>query len=467
MKEMRLSQEEIKKRLIRLRNLEYLHESQRLKIWNLQSENRKLKKEIKDLKLVISEQQKTIKDLKLQIEELRTMVFGRKKKKEDKDENDLLPPKEKIERDDAAYQRPIPKEEEITKVISRSLNCCNKCSGKIIKKKTIVFYEEDIPIPARKVVLKHVVEKGYCSKCKKWVNEPLPNAKVILGQNVQKYVCYLSVICRLSFTQIQNVLKDTYQIHISQGEIAKILDREAIKLRPFFEQLKLKIRGEPGVHLYETSWKQLCDGSKTFSWVMSGVESKDNVFLIGESRGKGNMEKLLEDFDGFTITDDYVAYQKLKKNQLCFAHLIRKWRDLTRSEELNEEQRNYYKEEYVKLCLFFEELKQNRKPEKYKEYFQKLKDLSEICSYDSLKAKRIKLTLRKNIPRYLTCLSDPRIPLTNNQAERSLRHLVLKRKISFGSLTKRTAKNLSVLLSSLMSLKKRYQDNFFAEYLKV
>ncbi|MBI5401108.1 MAG: transposase [Candidatus Yonathbacteria bacterium] len=30
--------------------------------------------------------------------------------------------------------------------------------------------------------------------------------------------------------------------------------------------------------------------------------------------------------------------------------------------------------------------------------------------------------------KYLTCLSDSRIPLTNNQAERSLRHLVLKRK---------------------------------------
>ncbi|MBI5401059.1 MAG: transposase, partial [Candidatus Yonathbacteria bacterium] len=62
---------------------------------------------------------------------------------------------------------------------------------------------------------------------------------------------------------------------------------------------------------------------------------------------------------------------------------------------------------------------------------------------------------------------DSRIPLTNNQAERTLRHLVLKRKISFGSLTKRKADNLSVLLSVLMSLKQRHQAGFFGEYLRV
>src|SRR3989344_368245 len=93
-----LSKEEIKKRLIRLRNLDYLHEVQRFKIWHLRDENRELRKEIKALKLLASEQQKTIDDLKLQIEELRTIVFGRKKQKGESDDDDLLPPKEKNQR---------------------------------------------------------------------------------------------------------------------------------------------------------------------------------------------------------------------------------------------------------------------------------------------------------------------------------------------------------------------------------
>src|SRR3989344_5513957 len=77
-----LSKAEIKKRLVRLRNIEFLHEQQRFKIWHLRDENRELRQEIKRLNIIVSDQQKTIDDMKLQIEELRVMVFGKKKKKE-------------------------------------------------------------------------------------------------------------------------------------------------------------------------------------------------------------------------------------------------------------------------------------------------------------------------------------------------------------------------------------------------
>lgn len=79
-----LSKEEIAKRLIRLRNVEQLHEAQRFKIWYLRDENRALKKEVSLLNATVKEQQKTIDDLKLQMEELRTIVFGKKQKKKDK-----------------------------------------------------------------------------------------------------------------------------------------------------------------------------------------------------------------------------------------------------------------------------------------------------------------------------------------------------------------------------------------------
>ena len=462
-----LSKKEVKKRLIRLRNLEMLHLKQKSRIEQFVKGKKEFKKEITKLNIIIKEQQRTIDDMKLQIEELRVMVFGKKKKIKEIDDDDLIPPKEKIERSSDSYQRPIPKDEEITEIKNHPFNHC-KCGTEITKKKTIVFYEEDIPILAKKIVRKYIVEKSYCPDCKKWQTDiPLPTAKVILGSNVQKYVGYLNVLCRLSFSQIQEILNDTYQIHISQGEIVKILEREAVHLRPFYEQLKVKIRGEPGIHLDETSWKLLIDGSNSYSWVMSGTESQENVFLIGESRGKGNVEKLLEDFHGFVISDDYGAYRKLKKHQLCWAHLIRKFKDLARSSELEEKQRLHCKNEYQKLCLIYDDLKNDRIIARYDEFVKKLTELSTIKPLDPKKLIRCKTTLGKNILKYLTCLSDSRIPLTNNQAERSLRHLVLKRKISFGSLTKRTADNLAVLMSSLMSLKQRYQSNFFLEYLRV
>ncbi len=107
--------------------------------------------------------------------------------------------------------------------------------------------------------------------------------------------------------------------------------------------------------------------------------------------------------------------------------------------------------------------------EGYDEFAERLTSLSVVKPNDPKKLTHLKQTLRKNIPLYLylTCLSDSRIPLTNNLAERSLRRLVLKRKISFGSLTKRTAENFAILVSVLLSLKQKFQSNLFGEYLRV
>ena len=466
---MRLSQEEVKKRLTKLRNLEQLHLNQRFKIWHLRDENRALKKEVVSLKLAVQEQQKTIADMKLQIEELRTMVFGKKKPPRDIDRGDdgSAPPKPPIARSPDSYKRPAPKDEEVTEIKDHTINLC-ACGGLATKKRWRIFYEEDIPIPVLKIVRKHIVEQLWCKRCQKWESAmPLPFANVVLGNNVREYVCYLSVVCRLSFSQIQNILQDTWNIHVSGGEISNTIADQAQKLRPMYEQLKISIQAEPTAHLDETSWKLFTDPDKNFAWIMSGGQSKESIFLIGENRGGGNVEKLIGNgYDGVVITDDYGAYKKLKKHQLCWAHLIRKFRDLATSGELSESEHLHCKQEYRALTAIFDDVKNHRDMGKYEHFSERLRQLSVINLLDPQKLVKTKTTLHKNIPKYLTCLLDPSIPMTNNQAERSLRHLVLKRKISFGSFAKRTAENLAILISVLMSLKQRHQGNFFLEYMK-
>jgi hypothetical protein len=84
------------------------------------------------------------------------------------------------------------------------IDACAHCGGRIAEKKAAAYFVEDIPPPQKKSVVKHIVEKGRCSSCGRWsATEPLPHAPVVLGQNVQRYVTYLSVICRQSYRQIQ------------------------------------------------------------------------------------------------------------------------------------------------------------------------------------------------------------------------------------------------------------------------
>ena len=91
--------------------------------------------------------------------------------------------------------------------------------------------------------------------------------------------------------------------------------------------------------------------------------------------------------------------------------------------------------------------------------------ISEPHTLDPIPLARIKTSLRKNKEKYFTFLDRPGIPLDNNKAERALRHLVIKRKISFGSKTQRGAETTSILASVILSLKWNDPRNWFKTYL--
>lgn len=455
----RLSQDEIKQRLVRLSNLERLHEEQEVRLDFFQ-------KELLLRDKMIEERDRIIEDLRLQVEELRIKVYG-KKKDRDSDDDDPKPPREKIVRTKESYRRPIP--EDITETRRHDAPSCPDCGGKITDKRTIVYYEEDIPITVKKIAIRHEVERGYCPHCRKWhQGKGLPGAKVILGPHIQKYICYLSSVCRLPFSQIQSLLENTYQIRVSQGEISKMLEREGLRLLPFYEGLKERIRSEPIIHMDETSWKMFESDTSSYAWTMCGSVSREKIFILGRTRGGGNTEELSgRDYQGIVVSDDYAAYDKFPNHQLCWAHLIRKFRDLADSKALTASAAEHCKYEHEKLCEIFNEVKNNRIQEKHDEFFQKIFDFSQSGKNDPKKMIRFKQTLRKNIEKYLLCLKSADIPMTNNLAEQSLRHLVIKRKISFGSLNEKTAHIQAVILSVLMSLKQRHGADFFMEYLKV
>ena len=85
----------------------------------------------------------------------------------------------------------------------------------------------------------------------------------------------------------------------------------------------------------------------------------------------------------------------------------------------------------------------------------RLKAFATSHPHDPAKLARIKNQVSERAENYLTCLLHPCVASDNNAAERSLRHLVLKRNISFGSFSEKTAETLAILLSVLMSYKRR------------
>ncbi|MBI5458074.1 IS66 family transposase [Candidatus Kaiserbacteria bacterium] len=460
---MRLIDEAIKQRLIRLRNLELLYAKARERIALLEAENKRQKERIAELEKNDKDKGAKLEALAFQLEQIKNKLFGKKPLV-----YRILPKKEKTTRDSFSYHRPIP--EHATEAKSHPVNECSQCHGALNKKSTRSFFEEDIPLPLHKVVIKHEVEVGYCAACRRQSSGyPIPSATSVLGERVKKYVCILSIGSRLSHAEIQEHLRDVFGLSVSLGEIGNILQTEADRLRPEYQALKESVRAQTGTHYDETGWKVQKEEQGKFAWVVAGTDNNDTVFSLGRSRGKGNIEDIGRGKVG--ISDDYGAYKNVfPAHQLCWAHPQRKLRDVAESGEIPEEKREQCKNAYSQFSKLYKDIRQslgnNISPYLKRKFQTVFAHIAESHTLDPAPLVKIKTALRKNKEKYFTFLNHPGIPVDNNKAERALRHLVLKRRMSFGSKTQRGAETTSVLASVILSLKWNDPENWFRKYLK-
>jgi len=466
-----------------------------LKTLHLEKENLVLKKENLLLKqeqlLLLQKQQqmeKQIESLNLIVEELRVMVFGKKEKNDEgnnsSDETNTNNGKSKkrkfANRSKDSYRRSAPNEEDVTATIKFTLTICPDCGTLLTHLKQIIRYVEDLVnlteiTKLLKRIEKHIIGSGYCPRCKgrKTAKEISPQVS-ILGENVRQFVCYLSIVMRLSFEQIKSFLKDTADFAISDGEITICLDAQAEKLTFEKDRLFAKVRGAPGRHYDETTWKVQSGGQGNYAWITRPTTGEETIFLMGRSRGKGNAEELCGNIDNQVgISDDYGAYDNLfKKHQLCMAHPQRKLRDLSESGNISGESKSSCVKSYKAFGSLYQDLRETLTTEyqknlwlqKRNEYVSRLKEITILTDYDPQKLRTIKQSLLQNAEKYFTCLLQPGIPADNNKAERGLRHIVLKRKISYGSRSQKGADTMSILCSTLLSCWWNKPQNFFAAY---
>lgn len=92
----------------------------------------------------------------------------------------------------------------------------------------------------------------------------------------------------------------------------------------------------------------------------------------------------------------------------------------------------------------------------YQQVWQRLKGIINQ-KYQAKDAKRIQTRIRNQNKNLLTALLFNDVPLTNNLAERIIRHMVVTRKISGGSRTDNGAETHAINMSILQTIKLRNQ----------
>jgi len=482
---MRLTEQEVKQRLIRLQNLERLYPVARKRIEKLEKENRELRLIVKAQGEIIMAQAAIIEKLKVRVEELEIKIFGKKKSKDQKQadesgkENDESQA-EKNPRPADSYRKPIPKQEEINSTKEYPITVCPDCNTPLAGLKTITQYKIELAFLDK--ILKEIecqhVQSGYCPKCKKRIFAiPIAPGQVYFGQSLKQFVCHSIIILRLSFGQTKDLIKTIADIDVSEGEISSILQEHSKLLKPEFERIKKQIQNEPAVHFDETTYKVFNENALgNYTWIMASAKTNDAIFAFGKNRGQGNAQDLKGSNNPgqIGITDNYAGYKNLfgENHQLCWAHLIRKIRDLAQSAQLPKDKKEYCAGLHQSLKGIFHELNQalyrpfdlELRQTAKESLLIKLQEFSKPNALDCAKLKTIKETLAANLESYFTCLLHPDVPATNNKAEQLLRHAVIKRKLSFGFKTQKGADAAGILFSVLLSLWRRSKQNFFAGY---
>lgn len=475
----KLSQGEIDRRMVDWYNWSKENPLLREEVRKLKAENKQLRA---DLARERKEREESVEALKLQIEELREMVFGRKHGKDDDDKDmpkdrssDDEKPQHTKPRSNASYRRPTPKKEEVTEEKRYGIESCPDCGSQLQQLREAVRYVEDIVIPALgglKIVEQHTIETGFCPRCRKW-RSAIPIQKQVsgLGENVRMRISYCITILGQSHEKTAQDLRDTFGITVSEGEMTEILTVEAMKLLPEYHDIGIRIDEDPCRHGDETSWPVQKEGEGQHAWVKTASKTMDAIFRLGRSRGIGNAKELFPG-DQPTVTDDYGAYDHLENHGLCWAHPKRKFQDLAESTTLSAKRKHHCQQFYTSFRTLFRRVTavhetpydRTVRMKEAEAFHQEIADLCTPNSIDPKKLATLKATFLEKTAQYLFCIREPQIPMTNNKAERSIRPLVIKRKISFGSKTQKGADVMSILLSVCLSLWWKKPKNFYEAY---
>jgi transposase len=418
------------------------------------------------------DQQKTIRELQEELEKVkkqrdtyRDMVFKANRKKEDTEEQGAVFQslrKRGGQIGHKGYGRKHPLR------IDTSLRIfaiyCPTCNERLHRSKTTVHHTvEDIPAVQQQqtIITRYEIEKQWCRTCKKEITiQPagvIPGSRI--GLNLIMQVLIWKYLCRIPLNIIVMLLETTYDVHVSTGTLVLFFKQTSQYFGKPYHQILKEVRAAPVKHADETGWR--VNGENNWCWAF--LTSDAVYYTIEETRGKGVPAKILKNChpEDVLVRDDYAGYKKLPfVHQSCWAHLLRESKKEVTQKTVSVEMRKLHQEiKYIYQQLEQAVTKLFVKEERQKMHDELLGQLHDIITkgYISEDAKRIQYRITSQNKNLLTALLYDNVPLTNNLAERTIRPMVVTRKISGGSRSRNGATIHAINMSVIQTMKMKKQ----------
>jgi transposase len=359
-------------------------------------------------------------------------------------------------------------------VLERCPDCGYRLSGESIDYTREVI---ELPPPQPVEVIEHQVIKRWCPHCATWHSPKLDLCGQVIGQGrigvrVASLVSYLRTTLRLPFRVIQSYLATLHNLQLSVGELVELTHAVRQQLQPQADQLKAAVQTSTVTHGDETSWREAGQNGYAWAFVTAGPAAV-RYFEFAHSRGHLIAQRILgPDWRGWLVTDFYAAYNLIPgRHQRCWVHLLRDLHDLKQAQadhpavvQWATAVRKLYDEAQAWLAAHPAPTLAERRTE-YADLFTRACRLGEqyALTYDHPCGALAKRLLRHQDELFQFILV-PGLPADNNLAERSIRPLVIMRKISGGTRSEEGTKTRLTLASLLHTWAARNLNPFLECY---
>lgn len=319
-------------------------------------------------------------------------------------------------------------------------NSCQQCGQnlegqqvKLVSKRQVV----DIPAVAP-VYTQYSQYSCACPNCnheQKGIYPSGVNAPIQYGQSVEAYVSYLSVFQYIPYKRLKLLLKDLFNLNLSEGSIENLLKRSAKKSKGFYQQIKDEIEKANFVGSDETGAK--VNGQKWWIWVWQNAL---NTFLKASSnRGSKTIDETFSEGlpNAIIGSDRWAAQLKTisKGKQLCLAHLFRDvvW--------LKESEGHFWADQFNDLLTESLQLRKTAIKKGIPFHQQDLESikieekLNQLLATTLIKEKnpetyKFQKSIIKNRNYLFSFLYNLEVPPDNNGSERAIRNVKVKQKVS-------------------------------------
>lgn len=349
------------------------------------------------------------------------------------------------------------------KILIHDVEQCGRCGQGLPEDAQSYDARQIFDIPPIEIqVTEHRRLHKTCGKCGAANSGTFPEGLVQeaqYGNNLKSLCVYLQNYQMLPFARCTELIADLTGHHFSRGSLSNFQKQCFDSLQDYQQNIKQLLLQSPILHGDETGIR--LNGKNNWMHVVSN--STISFFAYHLNRGKKAMDDigLLELYNGTLVHDRFSSYFSYScDHSLCNAHILR---DLVYVEETFDAP---WAKEIKTLLLQAKKDKEKNPNLKASYYSGVLKRYLNIIrpvikNYDKKFKKtdeqRLAFALEKHKYLFLKFIKQPDVPFDNNQAERDLRMIKVKQKVSGCFRSPNHAKYFATIRGYISTLKKNKQ----------